>query len=76
LRRARNIPILFHIYKFEKLSGVDFFKELAYHSRLHHDLSRLPAKYLLVADEILNTLMKELSAAFTCSIKKASKDVE
>lgn len=45
-------------YLFEKLSGADFFKEVTYHTRFHHDLSRLTEQKLLVADEILNTLLK------------------
>lgn len=62
-------------YLFEKLSGEDFFKEVAYHFRFHHDLSRLTEKKLLVADEISNTLLKELNKAFN-RIKKASDEVE
>jgi hypothetical protein len=52
-------------YLFEKLNGEDFFKEVAYHSRFHHDLSRLTEKKLVIADEILNTLLKELKTAFS-----------
>ena len=51
-------------YLFEKLSGEDFFKEVAYHSRFHHDLSRLTEKKLLIMDDILNTLLKELNTTF------------
>jgi len=62
-------------YLFEELSGDDFFKEVAYHIRFHHDVSRLTEKKLLIADEILNTLLKELNIAFNY-IKKASEDFE
>jgi hypothetical protein len=62
-------------YLFEKLSIEDFFKEVAFHSRFHHDLSRLTEKKLLIADEILNTLLKELNIAFN-HIKKTSENVE
>jgi hypothetical protein len=51
-------------YLFEKLSGEDFFKEVAYHIRFHHDVSRLTEKKLLIMDEILNTLLKELNTTF------------
>lgn len=50
-------------YLFEKLSGEDFFKEVAYHSRFHHDLSRLTENRLLIADEILDALLQELNTA-------------
>jgi len=59
-------------YLFEKLSGADFFKEVTYHTRFHHELSRLTEKKLLVADEILTTLVKELNTAFRL-IKTATK---
>ena len=59
-------------YLFEKLSGADFFKEVTYHTRFHHELSRLTEKKLQVADEILNTLLKELNTAFRL-IKTATK---
>jgi hypothetical protein len=59
-------------YLFEKLSGADFFKEVNYHTRFHHDLSRLTEQKLLVADEILNTLLKELNTAI-CLIKTTIK---
>ncbi len=52
-------------YFFEKLSGADFFKEVTYHSRFHHDLSRLTEQKLVVADEVLNTLLKELNTVFS-----------
>lgn len=52
-------------YLFEKLSGADFFKEVTYHTRFHHELSRLTEQKLLVADEILNTLLKELNTTFS-----------
>lgn len=61
-------------YLFEKLSGTDFFKEVTYHTRFHHDLSRLTEKKLLLVDEILNTLLKELNTAF--SHIKETNDVE
>jgi hypothetical protein len=51
-------------FLFEKLSGADFFKEVTFHTRFHHNLSRLTEQKLLVADEILNTLLKELNTAF------------
>lgn len=63
-------------YLFEKLSGADFFKEVNYHTRFHHELSRLTELKLLVADEILNTLMKELNTACSrikTTIKEKSK---
>ena len=62
-------------YLFEKLNGEDFFKEIAYHIRFHHDVSRLTEKKLLIVDEILNTLLTELNIAFNY-IKKASEDFE
>ncbi|HCY42533.1 MAG TPA: hypothetical protein DHV48_14450 [Prolixibacteraceae bacterium] len=61
-------------FLFEKLSGEDFFKEVAYHTRFHHDVSRLTEKKLLAADEILNTLLKELNTAFSC-IKTTTKTI-
>jgi hypothetical protein len=62
-------------YLFEKLSGEDFFKEVNKRNLIHHDLSRLTEKKLLLADEILYTLLKELNTAFNC-IKKTSEDVD
>jgi hypothetical protein len=59
-------------YLFEKLSGADFFKEVTYHNRFHHDLSRLTEQKLQVVDEILNTLLKELNTAFSL-IKTTTK---
>ncbi|HBL77387.1 MAG: hypothetical protein A2W90_21540 [Bacteroidetes bacterium GWF2_42_66] len=47
-------------YLFEKLSGEDFFKEVAYHSRFHHNLSRLTEKKLQIMDETLDALLHEL----------------
>ncbi|MFA7449139.1 MAG: hypothetical protein WCY77_11945 [Weeksellaceae bacterium] len=52
-------------YLFEKLNGADFFKEVTYHTRFHPELSRLTEQKLLVADEILNTLLKELNTTFS-----------
>ena len=49
---------------FEKLSGEDFFKEVNKGNHFHHDLSRLTEKKLLIMDEILNTLLKELNTTF------------
>ena len=51
-------------YLFEKLSGEDFFKEVNKGNHFHHDLSRLTEKKLLILDEILNTLLKEINIAF------------
>jgi hypothetical protein len=51
-------------YLFEKLSGEDFFKEVNKGNRFHHDLSRSTEKKLLIMDEILNTLLKELNTTF------------
>ena len=62
-------------YLFEKLSGEGFFKEVNKHTLFHHDLSRLTEKKLLIADEILTTLLKEVNTAFNC-IKKTSEDVD
>ena len=62
-------------YLFEKLNEEDFFKEVAYHTRFHHDVSRLTEKKLLVADEILNTLLKELNTVFS-RVKKSTDEVE
>jgi hypothetical protein len=45
-------------YLFEKLSGADFFKEITYHTRFHHDLSRLTEQKLLIADEILKHIVE------------------
>ncbi|MBL7965533.1 MAG: hypothetical protein JNK09_00945 [Prolixibacteraceae bacterium] len=61
-------------YLFEQLSRADFFKELTYHTRFHHDLSRLTEQKLLVADEILNTLLKELNNTFS-RLKSPSKAI-
>ena len=61
-------------FLFEKLSGEDFFKEVNKRTLFHHDLSRLTEKKLLVADEILNTLLKELNTAFRC-IKTTTKTI-
>jgi hypothetical protein len=61
-------------YLFEKLSGKDFFKEVTYHSRFHHELSRLTEQKLLIADEILNTLLKELNTGFS-RIKTTTKTI-
>jgi hypothetical protein len=61
-------------YLFEKLSGADFFKEVTYHSRFHHELSRLTEQKLLIADEILNTLLKELNNTFS-RLKTPSKSI-
>jgi len=61
-------------YLFEKLSGADFFKEITYHTRFHHELSRLTEQKLLLADEILNTLLKELNTAF-CFKKTTTKTI-
>jgi len=66
-------------YLFEKLSGADFFKEINYHTQFHHDLSRLTEQKLLIADEILNTLMKELNTSFRrikTTTKTTIEDVE
>jgi len=52
-------------YLFEKLSGQDFFKDVVYHSRYHHDLSRLTEKKLLIMDDILNALLQELKTIGT-----------
>ena len=63
-------------YLFEKLSGADFFKEVTYHTRFHHELSRMTEQKLQVADEILNTLLKELNTAFSrikTTIREKSK---
>jgi hypothetical protein len=62
-------------YLFEKLNGEDFFKEVDYYTRFHHDVSRLTEKKLLIADEILNTLLKELNTAFS-RLKKSTDEVE
>ena len=62
-------------YLFEKLSGEDFFKEVAYQTRFHHDVSRLTEKKLLVADEILNALLKELNMAFS-RVKETNDEEE
>lgn len=51
-------------YLFEKLSREDFFKEVNKGNHFHHDLSRLTEKKLLIMDEILNTLLKELNTTF------------
>ena len=51
-------------YLFEKLSGIDFFKEINSHLLFHHDLSRLTEKKLQVMDEILRLLLKKLEV--TC----------
>lgn len=59
---------------FEKLSGEDFFKEVNKHTLFHHDLSRLTEKKLLIADEILNSLLKELCTAFS-RVKKSTDEV-
>ncbi len=61
-------------YLFEKLSGADFFKEVTYHTRFHHDLSRLTEQKLLATDEILNILLKEVNTAFR-RIKKTNNKV-
>jgi hypothetical protein len=61
-------------YLFEKLSGADFFKEVTFHTRFHHNLSRLTEQKLLVVDEILNTLLKELNTAF--NLIKETNDEE
>ena len=53
-------------YLFEKLSGENFFKEVNKRNLFHHDLSRLTEKKLLIADEILNTLLKELKKVSHC----------
>ncbi len=50
-------------FLFKKLSGENFFKEVGYHTRFHHDICRLPEKKLLIMDEILNLLLQELNAA-------------
>ena len=55
-------------YLFEKLSGDDFFKEVNKRNLFHHDLSRLNEKKLLIADEILNTLIQELKRFSTVKI--------
>ena len=55
-------------YLFEKLSGEDFFKEVNKRNLFHHDLSRLTEKKLLIADEILNTLIQELKRFSTVKI--------
>ena len=51
-------------FLYEKLSGTDFFKEVNKRTLFHHDLSRLTEKKLLIMDEILNTLLKELNTTF------------
>lgn len=64
------------IHFHEKLSEKDFFKEVTYHTRFHHELSRLTEQKLLVADEILNALLKELNTACSrikTTIKEKSK---
>ena len=60
-------------YLFEKLSGEDFFKEMNKGNHFHHDLSRLTEKKLLIMDEILNSLLKELNTTF---IRMAPSSVE
>lgn len=62
-------------YLFEKLSGNDFLKEVNKHTLFHHDLSRLTEKKLLIMDEIINSLLKELNTAFS-HVKKTSEDVD
>ncbi|MBW8323659.1 MAG: hypothetical protein K0M50_02730 [Prolixibacteraceae bacterium] len=62
-------------YLFEKLNGVNFFKDVDHHTRFHHDVSRLTEKKLMIADEILNTLLKELNIAFN-RIKEANDEEE
>jgi hypothetical protein len=51
-------------YLFEKLSGAEFFKEMNKGTLFHHDLSRITEKKLLIMDEIITTLLKELNTAF------------
>lgn len=60
-------------YLFEKLSGEDFFKEVNHCTFFHHDLSRLSEKKLLIADEILTTLLQVLKAAGT-GIKESNDE--
>ncbi|MBW8327165.1 MAG: hypothetical protein K0M50_20550 [Prolixibacteraceae bacterium] len=62
-------------YLFEKLSGENFFKEMNKGNHFHHGLSRLTEMKLLIADEILNSLLKKLDTAFNY-IKKTGEDVE
>jgi hypothetical protein len=59
----------FPLISFSSLSIIWFFsfsilKEIDCNSQVRHDLSRLPAKKLLIMDEILNTLLKELNTTF------------
>jgi hypothetical protein len=61
-------------YLFEKLSGADFFKEMNKGTLFHHDLSRLTEKKLLIMDEIITTLLKELNTAFS-RIKTPTKAI-
>ena len=61
-------------YLFEKLNGEDFFKGVAYHSRFHHDLSRLTEKKLQIMDEILNALLYEL-ITIGAGIKETNDEV-
>ena len=61
-------------YLFEKLSEADFFKEVNKGTLFHHDLSRLTEMKLLIADEILNTLLKELNNTFS-RLKTPSKSI-
>jgi hypothetical protein len=58
-------------FLFEKLSGENFFKEVVYHTRFHHDLSRLTEEKLLIMDEILNLLLHKLTA-----VCKKVKDID
>ena len=62
-------------YLFEKLNGVNFFKDVDHHTRFHHDVSRLTEEKLVIADEILNTLLKELNIAFN-RIKETNDEEE
>lgn len=56
-------------YLFEKLSGDDFFWEVASHIRFHHDVSRIIEKKLLISDEVITMLRQELTTAFDCIMK-------
>lgn len=55
-------------YLFEKLSDNTFFKMVDFNVKFHCSLNKLPNEKLLVMDEILNVLTKELKTAYETTI--------
>lgn len=60
-------------YLFKKLSGDNFFKEVDYNTKFHHNLGRVPKEKHLVMDEILKVMSKELKIVYETTFVLSKK---